>query len=110
MPFDGTQLNETAAHLLRAKQYIEEHGWCSEGPFLGQTVCMVQALGHTLTFAGPMFRGKSALFHLGHAIGCSPSYIDGHSVGKWNDTPGRTLDEVYAAFDRAIALAMDGGV
>ena len=109
MPFDGTQLNETAAHLLRAKQYIEEHGWCpaGQGPFLGQTVCMVQALGRTS--AGPVFR-LPALFHLGHAIGCPASYIDGHSVGVWNDTPGRTLDEVYAAFDRAIALALGDGV
>jgi hypothetical protein len=28
-------------------------------------------------------------------------------LARWNDTPGRTVEEVYAAFDRAIALAME---
>ena len=45
MPFDGTQVNETAAHLMRAKRYLEEHGWCPVGSRDGEgRVCMIEAL------------------------------------------------------------------
>ena len=99
MPFDGTQLNETAAHLLRAKQYIEERGWCPTGQGRpGAPVCISHAIFLTrqsdLLFAADTFMNALGLPY----------------IGVWNDTPGRTLDEVYAAFDRAIALAMGDGV
>lgn len=32
MPFDGTHLPLAAAHLIRAKNYLIEHGWCISGP------------------------------------------------------------------------------
>jgi predicted amidohydrolase len=100
MPFDGTQVNETAAHLMRAKRYIEEHGWCPLGvrDNIGR-VCVVAALNVGVDYDAmqPALRrlceaaGEDDLFHL----------------ARWNDTPGRTVEEVYAAFDRAIALAME---
>jgi hypothetical protein len=93
------QVNEVAAHLMRAKRYIEEHGWCPFGPRddIG-AVCMVAALGADY---GPRW---PALRRLCEAAGES----DGYSLARWNDTPGRTIEEVYAAFDQAIALAMEG--
>ena len=36
--------------------------------------------------------------------------VCGETVSAWNDAPGRTKEEVLAAFDRAIALAeREGG-
>jgi hypothetical protein len=102
MPFDGTQLNETAAHLMRAKQYIEEHGWCPLGwsPSGGGAArCVVGAL-HAAAKPGVNKWDSPAHRVLAKAIGSI-------NQPKWNDTPGRTVEEVYAAFDRAIALAME---
>lgn len=102
MPFDGTQLNETAAHLIRAKRYMEDHGWCSTGPGTAPgAVCISTAIA----FASEHWC-HSAGFVMAQALGVEPSYIDGHSIGIWNDTPGRTLGEIFAAFDRAIDLAV----
>jgi hypothetical protein len=101
MPFDEVNLNETAAHLLRAKHYIVEHGWCScglRGPH-GE-VCMVAALIGTqkkmLGRSLDLIESILAARQQPHSVG----------IGSWNDTPGRTLDEVFDVFDRAIALAM----
>jgi hypothetical protein len=102
MPFDGTQVNEAAAHLMRAKQYIEEHGWCPLGwsPSGGGAArCAVGAL-HAAAKPGVNRWDSPAHRVLAEAIGSI-------NQPKWNDTPGRTVEEVYAAFDRAIALAME---
>lgn len=44
---------------------------------------------------------------MGVALGVEPSWIDGYTIGRWNDTTGRTIDEVLDGFDRAIVLAMN---
>lgn len=97
MPYDGTSLNDTAAHLLRAKRYIEEHGWLQDS--LGEQGgprCMYGALLSTSQGSDPD--------RLVVKIGCDVLRRD---VPLWNDAPGRTIEEVYAAFDRAIALALE---
>lgn len=103
MPFDGRQLNETTRHLLRAKEYLENNGWCSTGP-RGEAgeVCISSAIA----LAAPGWNHRAG-YIMGVALGVEPSYIDGHTIGQWNDAPGRLLNEVLAAFDKAIALAME---
>ncbi len=101
MPFDGTQLSPVAKNLVDAKQYILDHGWSSKGPRFGGTVCMVIAV----RAAGDVFEASSVGF-LAKAVGVRPL---GPCVGRWNDSEGRTLDEVLKAFDDAIALAMAEG-
>jgi hypothetical protein len=108
MPFDGTQLdgtplnqtqlNQTAADLLAAKRYLEIHGWM-QGNFGmdGGPRCI---LGAMRSVAGD--RWDRFIEILGAATGrhcCLPGY--------WNDQPGRTIEEVYALFDKAIATAME---
>src|SRR5579872_5099756 len=105
MPFDGTQLNPTAAHLLRAKRYIEEHGWCSHGPRDGSNVCV----GSALALTGPWYAGGGRAWKMLGTIIAYPRSWVAVGIGDWNDTPGRTIEEVYDAFDRAIALAMESG-
>lgn len=115
MPFDGTQLNETAQHLLRAKQYLLDHGWCSYGAEGDNgTVCVAMAMwraGKGGRSAKGVDAGRCAetanIFV--RAIGHPKVEMPGILIGGWNDTPGRTLDEVLATFDRAIALAMAEG-
>ena len=110
MPFDGAQLNETAAHLLRAKEYILDHGWCWGAPHGDSgTVCVVVALGATAQdrpfAAAPYFAACAAVPYFTRAVGVEDKT---GNIAAWNDTPGRTVHEVLAAFDRAIALAMSG--
>lgn len=106
MPFDGRHLNPTAQHLIRAKAYLQDHGWCATGPYgnAGE-VCVGSALHNTM---GEQWAGAAG-FLMGTVLGVEPSYVDGYGIGRWNDTPGRTLDEVLAAFDRAIELAIAEG-
>lgn len=104
MPFDGTQLNATAAHLLRAKRYIEEHGWSPLGwsSFTGsQDRCVLGAMVATDANGG----------NDGVEVpkGVFKRAINSLNVPEWNNAPGRTVEEVYAAFDRAITLAMEDG-
>lgn len=99
MPFDGTQLNETAAHLMRAKRYIEEHGWRQHHWGDGTSPrCLLGAVHATMP-DGRHDLYAAAVDRLMSIVGQRPHV--------WNDTPGRTVEEVYAAFDRAIALAME---
>lgn len=99
MPFDGGRLSETAAHLLRAKRCIEERGWAKGVYRDGGRRCGVAAVWDTALrgqFSFPALRMLRAVLPDGF----------GH-VEPWQDAPGRTIEEVYAAFDRAIALAME---
>lgn len=102
MPLDGTQINETAQHLIRAKRYLEDHGWCATGPH-GQAgeVCISSAIA----FASESWSHRAG-YVMAEVLRVEPSYIDGYSIGCWNDAPSRTLVEVLDAFDKAIALAM----
>lgn len=104
MPFDGTNVNPTVAHLLRAKRYIINHGWCPNGAINDEDeVCIAVAISRTFESYGIC----QAAWVMCHALGVEPSLVDGHSIGKWNDTADRTFDEVLVAFDKAIELAME---
>lgn len=108
MPFDGTQLNETAAHLLRAKRYLEEHGICFDKHRepKSEAVCVIVAMAETAPVLGigVPFRTIDCFFG-----GLDDEHPWGQSISGWLSRPGRTVEEVYAAFDRAIVLAMESG-
>ena len=116
MPFDGTTLSSQAAYLLRGKNYLLEHGWCNQGPCDNQgRVCMMIALregepfiiGVTTVDAddddGHAYRAAAATF--AHILKLPLG--DAGLVGLWNDTKGRTLAEVLAVYDQAIALEIE---
>ena len=108
MPLDGTLVSDTAAHLLRAKAYIEKYGWCSQGPYDGVgRICAANAIYNTCISEGSPV--SAYLRFLGVISGTKLKLIKWDAlfeITDWNDTPGRTLDEVYDAFDRAIAAEM----
>lgn len=94
MPFDGAHLSSTTQALIEGRRQIEI-GWCQHKAVDGSAVCMVSAL--------PRVRGSfhpAAVQILTEVVGCYPPL--------WQDMPGRTLDEVLAAYDRAIELPLSG--
>ena len=74
--------------LFDAADYIEQHGWCQHRLRDGDKVCAIGAIG---------FLVKNI-----EAIGRFRSFLGGR-IDTWNDTVGRTKDEVVAAL-RACAL------
>ncbi len=89
MPLDGTNYVETKQDLVpyreelaKAKQYIIEHGWCQYRSVGYQgTVC----LAHAIYLVAP------AQFN--DIIKQVWNYTHSDPV-VWNDTPGRTKEEV----------------
>ena len=85
--------------IRAAKTRIEKQGWAhgypgaSPGP-----VCVIVALSDVA--GGQYFRCR-------HFVERAITGDAGGSVyiGRWNDRPERTLDDVYQMLDRAVALA-----
>jgi hypothetical protein len=87
--------------LVEARNLIERDGWCQWAAADGRGAhCMGGALGR-VTQGDPnctFTETELAAFRaLGEATGTKDYGIPG-----WNDKPGRTKEEVLAAFDRAI--------
>ena len=87
--------------LQRAKDSLTEKTW-GKGIATGRpngTLCALEALEaiekHT------HYSGVCRLF--------LRSVVGGGGIANWNDVPERTLAEVHAAFDRAIAAAQEAG-
>lgn len=84
--------------LLEAKNKILMNGW-RQG--VGRNdqgrYCVLGAVGEVT--------GISETFH--EANKYLGSVIDQRFIFTWNDTPGRTQQEVLDAFDAAISLAKD---
>jgi hypothetical protein len=101
MPFDGKNVSWDALHLMKAKAYIEEHGWCSYGYENDSgNVCVIAAIHRS----GPEGRYMPRIA----SIFVDVNAIEYGLIGCWNDAPDRTY-EVLAAFDRAIGYAMEMG-
>lgn len=99
----------TAPNLLReAKALLMMRGW-GRGPIaLRSTPCLCAAEACMMVWkgGGPISPMKA----LASAIDSKfkPNDYGDKQVGivlDWNDEPGRTLEEVYAAFDRAAEIA-----
>lgn len=83
---------KTSEVLRAAKKRLVERGWC-QGTFEDGEgrCCSIGAINR----ASPPCGQWPALLSFGDVVG--------GSVFVWNDAPGRTLEEVLAAFDKAIA-------
>lgn len=100
----------TAVEVLReARRLIQERGWV-QGMFSGAggAICAVGALNFASAGIVAYPARDSAEEHLNR---CAKEYLrqvlpeDSITVEHWNDTPGRTVAEVLAYFDAAIARA-----
>lgn len=104
MPFDGSQLDDVTKLLIEGRGRIER-GWC-QGRFEAPgAVCMLGAIRWNATWT-PEAEARlpttmAARNRLSDAIGMRET--DRAHIPYWNDAPGRTKDEVLAAFDKAIA-------
>jgi hypothetical protein len=88
MPFDGTRLTPVTQALIAGRRRIED-GWCQGVMRRRGAVCAIGAIS----------RNAGALEVLYRAFG------EGH-IPKWNDTPGRSKEDVLALYDRAITLSL----
>jgi hypothetical protein len=90
MPFDGTQLSPVTQALIAGRRRIEE-GWCQGAMRTREGVCAVGAISYNPKAVEVLYRafgGRS-------------------SIPRWNDTPGRSREDVLALYDRAIALSLN---
>src|SRR4029077_20458554 len=102
MPLDGSQLDDVTRLLIEGRQRIEDGGWTQKSYKSSvDSVCMLGAIEIGSSVAH--VRKLDAVVRLAKAIGCPDTKYPSYEVVVWNDQPGRTHDEVLAAFDRAIA-------
>lgn len=89
--------------LVKAKSVILEKGWCQKTlQHFNGSCCMLGAVGiaaSSLGYASKEYAAREALYSV---LPRSDGIVD------FNDEEGRTVDEVLAKFDEAIAAA-DGG-
>jgi len=88
MPFDGTELSPVTQALIVGRRKIEL-GWCQGAGRVRGSVCAAVAISEA---------PAEAVLLLQRIVG-TPYIAD------WNDVPGRTKDEILAAYDRAITLS-----
>lgn len=94
-----------ASEVLRgAKGVLQRQGWLQGG--YGTVDGPVDLLGACAVACGAKHLGAgSAALDAEQIVVPYLREVIGLHVSPWNDTFGRTLDEVIAAIDRAIALA-----
>jgi hypothetical protein len=90
----------TTSEILRAaKALLTPETWVNRCPDFGDVdhYCALSAIGAS---GGSATNHPAILLITRVATGKADGY-----VGEWNDAPGRTLADVHAAFDAAIAIA-----
>ena len=92
----------TTAEILRgAKEKIEKHGWIQNS--YGSDEIGFCSSGAIQSFVGLPRNQCARLCH--PAMIAVRNAVGEYCIPEWNDRPGRTKEEVLAAFDKAIALA-----
>jgi len=108
------ETSSVVAVLAEARRLISEVGWTQDA--------MARAAGLLIDPMAPNADCFCSVGAIKRASGDTSDSAIGHhgawealsrttnseSVMEWNDTPGRTKEEVLAAFDRAIAKASNG--
>lgn len=80
--------------FLKAAEYIRTHGWCKyQARADDGRVCTMGALYYVC----PKNHHEDARDHLEKFLGKQAS----QGIPAWNDTPGRTKEEVIAALESA---------
>ncbi len=90
---------QVAADLRAAAELLRAEGWC-QGSYgqAGGPRCMDGAILSVTAYPGPYDRALSVMRPVLDITATTPLAI-------WNDTPGRTLDEVLDALERAAQAA-----
>lgn len=82
--------------ILAAKKLIEKHGWCQLVSENGKgNICLAQALGRANSYETGNFEVYVAAQRAIEIIAREP-------MVRWNDTVGRTVEEVYSVLDEAV--------
>lgn len=93
----------TEAEKLRYARTLIEKGW-TQGAYAvdenGRAVSENSTYAKSFCAVGACLAAKTSSYYLDRLIS--------QDVVAWNDTPGRTKEEVLDIFDRAIALAEKG--
>ncbi len=101
MPLD--EINQNVTKLLEAKEYIREHGWCRFHlkEIAKGHVCMNGALWEV----GGLMAQRYLVKAIDPAANPLKEFDNKHIVPDWNNAKGRTKEEVFAMFDKAIEMA-----
>ncbi len=110
MPFDGSELSPDAQAMLRAKALCTPATWfCgSRAKEAGEKwradfhQCVATAIEDATDWSKPT-GDHDQTYRLWNAF---KTAIERSNIEQWNDKPERTLEEVRAAFDKAIASLM----
>ena len=102
MPFDGTMKSPLTLVLEGARAVLDEDHWfCAsrDGKTWksGYSVCAAVAIERMTEDDEDL---RFAAFRALHRV------INDNRIEQWNDKKGRTLAEVHAAFDSAIAWSL----
>jgi len=121
MPYDGTEISQTNI-LINARNRLEK-GWC-QGHFElvsedGNSVeyCIYGAVNSAssimdtsdLSDIAAKYQGASNLQAIdiaNKAVKTIQFILKEEEIDKWNDTPGRTKEEVLEMMDKAIVRSM----
>lgn len=88
---------DTHEVLVAARNLIDREGWADHARGGDRSPTGPQCAGLACTAAAGEWGGVSL-----HAVVALQDVV-GEDLYQWNDTPGRTKEEVLAAFDKAIA-------
>lgn len=104
MPLDGSRLSQLAQDLIAAKKLIEdERNWCQGRARDGNKKCSAAAVVDSVNGVNAPIRRNDALREIAQQ-GCG--FRDSLRVAEFNDANDHAT--VMAAWDRAIAKAMEG--
>ena len=98
--FDGSDPQDTAeCWVLREAARIVRQGWCQGAVNYGDQFCTMGAMYYALRDEPD---ASLIVETVDRAIGRLLQYVNyGGSIGGWNDTPGRTAEEVALALEAA---------
>jgi len=95
----------TVEILRKAKALLTPETWGQGNEGAGMPPEGRMCAGIAIDFA---CNGQTQSFERAQANGAFRMAAQTTDIPGWNDVPGRTLDEVHAAFDKAIAIAEEG--
>jgi len=97
MPFDPSGLDTPGVLLLEAADYIEKNGWCQKMAYQHSSNGMTSSCA---IWALVLMR-KGDFKNWDIAVNRLSTYTEDGNIPNWNDTPGRTKEEVVSALREA---------
>ena len=98
--------SNATAILVEARELLVKGGWCQHAAFSGTGARC--AIGAILSVSPKLLALEGHNANIGfRARDFLSKAVGNQVVGVWNDVQGRTLEEVLAAFDKAIELSKE---